>query len=758
MNMPKSRVSAGVLIVLGLLGAGTVSVGNDANHHARVEQSFQELTALDHELKQHVLASRQGVLNRYDPLVETGASLTRLGGELSTQLGDSHPETAGSVDALLQAIDRRSKTLELFKADNAILTNSASYLPAALQGLAPLATMDEALHAEAERVTKIALSYQASPSPEIARQLGLALDRAEEREVVLPDDLAFDRALLFRHARKVLEGKQAMEPTLHALLDPSVSTAASELRSEYTRAYLVAEDRAQAARIVVAILVAALVALLLVVARDLRRLYATLEERIADRTAALAGKTESLAEAGQQMRRILNNVSQGLVTVDLDGRVGGAHSAPVEAWLGAPPASGLFTDWLAASSPTQAEWFALGWDDLNADFLPFDVVLAQLPSRLNLKDRFIQVDYKPILAEDGSLARVLVVMSDQTAQLRQAQLEREQRESLKVFQALGRDRAGLTEFVDEATALVDALRADAPAVLVKRILHTLKGNAATFGLDTLADACHELESRLFESEEPATDAELDVVRAAWTRTADRIAPFLGAEEGAYVPSKDLHHLVSAIDEGLPLTVVRNVVQTWTMEPARTRLERVADQSVRIANRLGKTIEVVIRDHDLCLEPEALGGFWSAFVHVLRNAVDHGIEDQLTRKGQGKSPTGRLTLSVSADDGSVTITAEDDGAGLDWDALRERAAEHGLPSDTEDDLVQALFTDGLSTATEVTDVSGRGVGMAAVRAATEELGGRIHVLSRRGVGTRMSFTFPNIEHTVGVELRSLARGA
>jgi two-component system chemotaxis sensor kinase CheA len=179
------------------------------------------------------------------------------------------------------------------------------------------------------------------------------------------------------------------------------------------------------------------------------------------------------------------------------------------------------------------------------------------------------------------------------------------------------------------------------------------------------------------------------------------------------------------------------------EPAALRLRRVADQAKGLARRLRKDdLEVRIEAApDVRFDPERWAPFWSAAVHVVRNALSHGIEPAEERVAAGKPPHGRLKLAVARAPKLLTIEISDDGRGIDWVRVREKAIALGLPHANEADLVEALFCDGLSTAESLTDLAGRGVGMAAVRDAARVLGGRVGVTSTRGSGTTISFQFP-----------------
>jgi two-component system chemotaxis sensor kinase CheA len=149
-------------------------------------------------------------------------------------------------------------------------------------------------------------------------------------------------------------------------------------------------------------------------------------------------------------------------------------------------------------------------------------------------------------------------------------------------------------------------------------------------------------------------------------------------------------------------------------------------------------------------------FWGAFVHVIRNAIDHGIELPADRSAVGKTPGGRIELRTYTVDQSFFVEIEDDGRGIDWTAVRRQATVAGVPAQTQDHLTEALFKDGITTRSDVSEFSGRGVGMGAVRSACRDLGGDVTISSAHGKGTKVTFMVP-IEAT-GREVRTTSTTA
>ena len=166
-----------------------------------------------------------------------------------------------------------------------------------------------------------------------------------------------------------------------------------------------------------------------------------------------------------------------------------------------------------------------------------------------------------------------------------------------------------------------------------------------------------------------------------------------------------------------------------------------------AGKLGKTVNFEITDEEAEADKAIVDGLFEPLLHVLRNAVDHGIEDASMRLAAGKPEVGRIAIEARPNGDQIVVAVSDDGAGLDPVKLRAVAKVKGLMSDEAlnalDDAAVAdlIFTPGFSTADGITDISGRGVGMDAVQTAVASLGGRVSIASTFGSGTTVRMTLP-----------------
>jgi chemotaxis protein histidine kinase CheA len=207
--------------------------------------------------------------------------------------------------------------------------------------------------------------------------------------------------------------------------------------------------------------------------------------------------------------------------------------------------------------------------------------------------------------------------------------------------------------------------------------------------------------------------------------------------------RGLRELVESHRGGMAL--VRDGAMGLAMVPVRRVFAALPRILRDVAQSTGKEVRIVMRGEDVELDKQVLDGVADALKHLIINAVDHGCEEAVTRVAAGKPAEAVVTVSARSVGGTVVIEVADDGAGVDEDAVREKACALGLiTSDSAlsgPPLLNLLFTPAFSTSDVVTETSGRGVGLDVVRDAVEELGGSVEVRSECGVGTSFILTLP-----------------
>jgi two-component system chemotaxis sensor kinase CheA len=225
--------------------------------------------------------------------------------------------------------------------------------------------------------------------------------------------------------------------------------------------------------------------------------------------------------------------------------------------------------------------------------------------------------------------------------------------------------------------------------------------------------------------------ELVTVQARLSEIAARV------EDGEVLAvSEEIERLTSALRENS---------MTLRMLPIRATFEKFRRLVHDLARDLGKKVEMTIEGAETELDKTVIDQLGDPLMHLIRNSMDHGIESPAARAAAGKKPAANIHLAARHSGASVLITVSDDGAGIDAEAVRQRAILRGLTTAdaplSEAEIFSFIFEPGFSTARQVTGLSGRGVGMDVVRQKVESLRGSVEVASRRGQGTTVTLRLP-----------------
>ena len=224
--------------------------------------------------------------------------------------------------------------------------------------------------------------------------------------------------------------------------------------------------------------------------------------------------------------------------------------------------------------------------------------------------------------------------------------------------------------------------------------------------------------------------------AGLAEEAERVDRSLAAKARAYQANLDrvtgnLHLMLGA-------------VRSVPLESGLRRLPRLVRE---IAESLGKSVDFSITGQDVEIDKQVVDGIFEPLLHLVRNAIDHGIEGPERRKALGKSPIGKVSLAFSRNRDSIIAELTDDGVGIAPEAMRQVAVDRGLvtaeaaASFSDSAALRLIFMPGFSTASAVTELSGRGVGMDAVQVAVEKLRGSVEVDSGVGLGTTFRLILP-----------------
>ena len=456
-----------------------------------------------------------------------------------------------------------------------------------------------------------------------------------------------------------------------------------------------------------------------------------LETHRANLEQLVAARTRSLDERNQEMRLVFDNVDQGFVALDRECRIGSEHSAVVTKWFG--ELAETFPVYLAPTCPEFSASFEMHWSQLTEGIMPLELNLAQLPNRMHTTDgRHYELSYRPIQVTGDHFEKLLVIMTDVSARVEKERSDAEQAQLMALFENITNDRGGFSDFMEEADRIVQALTGPAPRDLavILRELHTLKGNFGLFSLKPLVHLVHGLETECIEQQQPLTAAQQALLADAWGRFSARAKAFLGHQGSTIsVDKHEIEAIVAAISRGEASDRVQRMLRKLADEPVAPKLARMAQRARDLARRLGKgEVEVRVESHGLRVGHEH-AWLWHVLPHAINNSVDHGLPDPSENQAPGSL---RLAVNETADE--LHFEIEDFGRGIDWERVRAKGRALGLPVGDQAALIDVIFAQGVSTRDAATEVSGRGVGLSALKEACEMHHAKIELKSQPGRGT------------------------
>ncbi len=395
-----------------------------------------------------------------------------------------------------------------------------------------------------------------------------------------------------------------------------------------------------------------------------------------------------------------------------------------------------------------------------------------LPTELIRNKRFYEISYRWIKESKTTPARIMVILTDVTTKRKlEKMLEKDEQRNQKLVRVAA-DRYGFLRIVNRerrrALELRNNIREDPSQLDIDELLrffHTIKGTTSSYGFRRVASIAHETES-LLENKKLQKETEPGPLSQSIIQNLEKIEQVFQEElselgdlipKGLLAASEMEHYTISeekvmavekAVQNGANKTEkIVGLLDEMRKQPLRDIMEKIAADARDLAFLMGKQVEVKLEGKEIRIIHAPFGKLFENLVHLVRNAVDHGIETPAVRAKKGKPETGQLLFGVSLENDQFQITFQDDGQGIDIEDVKTKALEKGLISVDESqsmekgDFLNLIFKPGFSTSKHLTEISGRGIGMDSVLNSIRELGGEITTASERDKGTTFTITVP-----------------
>jgi two-component system chemotaxis sensor kinase CheA len=494
----------------------------------------------------------------------------------------------------------------------------------------------------------------------------------------------------------------------------------------------------------------------------------------------VAERTQELNSANGTISAMINSLGQGFMVVEPGGKINPIYSKACEYLIEAVPSGKLVWDIIphAGKEPEKL------WSALFMETLPFEDLVGLCPTTFkHSQDRHITLNYNAIKGADDTVESIVVVATDRTSEVQAMQAAERERNYANMVVRISKNKKQFAVFTKLSKDLLSETLSEGQKEnpdydLLFRLVHTIKGGSASFSIMSVKDLAHSTESYLYglkrgECEDPA--AALAKVRAQSVEMTEAFEAFLsenrnliGTDSGAdsvqipMVKLKNFSDKLAALPEGASWQATFE--EEFILEPIKNGFSHFDDMVEPVKERLGKEVNSIsFVNGDIKVKAENYTDLIGSMIHAIRNALDHGLESPEDREATGKPRAGNLTFEFVKEKVEkkdwLTIKFSDDGRGINPARIREKLVKLGREEEanklSDDETIQMVFDAGFSTKDEVTETSGRGVGLDAIAYEAGKLGGFARIFTRLGEGTTLVVSVPTVEGRVQVQEQKTA---
>tara|TARA_Y100001954_G_scaffold238327_1_gene305448 strand:- start:8105 stop:10702 length:2598 start_codon:yes stop_codon:yes gene_type:complete len=488
-----------------------------------------------------------------------------------------------------------------------------------------------------------------------------------------------------------------------------------------------------------------------------------------------------LRKKEKQLMEIFSSIPLGILTVSSDKTIDPQYSQFTEYLLDRKDLEGknfeevLFSYTSANGTPEEKEGVNNIKASIGENELIFESLKSTFPTQVwypidnNLDGgRWLGISYQPVVYS-GSVKRLLIICEDRTKIIQSEEALKdtqmlEDQSIARILQIKKSDQNMLPLFVKEINALMEKLEPHIEAKESRELcnsLHGIKGNARVAGFDFLTNLSHELETFVLDKNKPENDGKwteigesIQGIKNEWSEIESLYNSLMkvNKEEGKNSnlddDVSDLFERYSRIlnagklgDDPLKAERMMLAIKSINFSNLDDLKDKLSVQVDKTAEKLGKEVNFNFQFDEVTVEEYAKSSLSESLLHILNNCVGHGIEMPDDREMMGKERAGQIDIVIrEGKSGFLDIKVSDDGAGISFSSIVKNAVKKKIidldkvPDISKEELLNLVFEPGFSTAENVTDVSGRGVGMDVVAERMKELEGSIALDSIEGKGT------------------------
>ncbi len=466
------------------------------------------------------------------------------------------------------------------------------------------------------------------------------------------------------------------------------------------------------------------------------------EELVKLRTRELQKEHNELQKRNETIGTIYRNVRSGFLLINHDLRIENGFTDSCSRLIGTSIKEGVKLFDVLGLRGRDSEHFQAMVEGVFEDMLPEEVSLGQIPPKHEIDNRVIKIEGGIVRNSDCKVKNILFTITDVTDLKRTEEQNTNNLSLIKILQ----QRDAFSQFVIDAKGNLEECKllfGKKEQPLLRFLLHSLKGNASVFGLEAIVALIHGIEDDPEINLNSILTIETSLknfLRIHWEilniKYEDSFA------EMYTVDKEQLGELASLSPHGAD---VLNWIENVKLKPAKDFLDPLVKMGTNISTRLSKDAIIILETPDFLVDGVLLRPIFQNMTHLIRNAVDHGIE--LPNQRGTKGSKGHVKISVGKKSSHWCIETIDDGRGIDLGAVCKVALNKNLITKeqaekmSDQEKMDLIYLGGVSTIESITQFSGRGIGMSAMADAVKRVSGKITVSSSKGLGTHFTIMIP-----------------
>lgn len=489
-------------------------------------------------------------------------------------------------------------------------------------------------------------------------------------------------------------------------------------------------------------------------------------------------RTIELKTANDFVGAMINSLDQGLFVFDEELECHDIYTNACESIFGVAPPRKQLTEVLGINDEHEINNIVQWSKILFSEMIPFDSAVNLGPrTKVTGTDhtdpdfKYVQIDYYPMKDDEEKIKSIVTVGTDKTLEIQAVEKKKENDLYVAMIIKILNNKTHFKSFSDEADSILnqfstvyDREKGIVHFDLAMMLFHTLNGGFGMYSLSKLQVEARGYESQVTTSREANMDpaeynemlmTQVESIRNNFNTVKKELdallgTSFYGGENFKEIPLSAINNLKELINQNSSKELREMFYEVVVKEPVIDYFKAYEDVCFKAAEKTNKQFAgIEFHNADLKVEPTHLLEFFNVLIHLFRNCIDHGIETPSVRKELGKDPAGKITvvfdLLKTDKEELFCLNVQDDGSGINSEVIRRKYSEKNPTIDisnyTEDQIINIIFDPFFSTRDEVSALSGRGVGMSAIKEVVEKLGGRIEIDTVVGRGSSFLFFIP-----------------